>query len=115
MKKKYLFIGLFLCLFTFFSSAQKDAATESQRLVTLFQKLEGTYQIQIIDSRDKIEIPLVLMDSIQAKRNIKDVVYFPLKPNVRVMVLPFSTINDKDFKRLERVVNISSQTANSVK
>lgn len=102
-------------LLTINISAQKDPKVESQRLVNLFQKLEGTYQIQIIDSRDKIEIPLTLMDSIQAKRNIQDIVFFPLKPNVRVMVLPFSTINANDFKRIERVVNISSQKANSIK
>jgi hypothetical protein len=95
-------------------SAQSSKA-ESARLVDLFNKLEGTYQIQVLDSRDKTEIPLYIMDSIQAKRHSTDIIYFPLKNNVRVMVLPLSVISKKDFKPVERVVNISSQNATSTK
>ncbi|MGZ3901993.1 MAG: hypothetical protein ACXVDC_16825 [Bacteroidia bacterium] len=82
---------------------------ESKRLMTLFNKLEGTYQVQVLNSRDKTEIPLYIMDSIEVKRHVSDVVYFPLKNNVRVMVLPYNVINKKGFVPLERVTNIFTE------
>lgn len=107
--KKIFFTSILFLLFAFKVPAQKDPKTESKRLMDLFQKFEGTYQIQVLDSRDKTEIPLFIMDSIQAKRHNTNVIYFPLKTNVRVMILPLSIINKNDFKPVERVVNISSE------
>ncbi len=106
LSKKMFFITVFGFVFVFNISAQKESKTESVRLMELLQKLEGTYQIQVLNSRDKTEVPLFIMDSIQAKRHNTEVVYFPLKNNVRVMVLPLTAINAKDFKPLERVANI---------
>ncbi|MCW3077230.1 MAG: hypothetical protein JWO32_1839 [Bacteroidetes bacterium] len=100
---------LFLALILSFSvSAQNEAKIESKRLMTLCNKLEGTYQVQVIDSRDKTEIPLWIMDSIEAKRQVNTVVYFPIKNNVRVMVLPLNVINKKGFVPLPRIANIPS-------
>jgi len=99
---------ILLVMFAFKLSAQQEVKTESQRLVNLLQKLDGTFQVQVLDSRDKTEIPLYIMDTIQAKRHSTNVVYFPLKNNVRVMILPLSVITKKDFKPLARVANISS-------
>ncbi len=107
--KKIFFLGILILAFSNKISAQLEAKMESKRLVDLFNKLEGTYQIQVLDSRDKTEIPLYIMDSIQSKRDNTNVIYFPLKNNVRVMVLPYSQINKKGFIPLERVVNISSK------
>jgi len=75
----------------------------------LFQKFEGTYQLQIINSRDKTELPLYLMDTIQAKRHATNVVYHKYKSNVRLMILPLAEVNKKDFKPLERVIHIASE------
>jgi hypothetical protein len=109
MKKALFLIGT-IVLTTAFKLTAQDSKAESQRLLDLLQKLEGTYQLQVIDSpREKIALPLAIMDSVQAKRHTTEIVYFPLKDNVRVMVLPFSEITKKDFKPLERIVNISSQ------
>lgn len=93
---------------TFKVSSQNEAKLESKRLMTLCNKLEGTYQVQVINSRDKTEIPLWIMDSIQSKRHQSEVVYFPLKNNVRVMVLPFNVINKKGFVPLPRTANVYS-------
>ncbi|HWY12014.1 MAG TPA: hypothetical protein VN026_11855 [Bacteroidia bacterium] len=106
MKHTFFLLALLIC---FKMPAQDKSKAESQRLMNLLQKLEGTYQLQIINSRDKTELPLYLMDTIQAKRHITDVVYYKYKGNVRLMILPFAEINKKDFKRLERVVHISSE------
>lgn len=90
-------------------SAQTESKVESKRLMTLFNKLEGTYQVQVLNSRDKTEIPLYIMDSIEIKRKQNEVVYFPIKNNVRVMVLPYNVINKKGFVPVERVANIYTE------
>ena len=106
--KKLFFLGIFLIGYAINISAQEIASKgESERLLSLFKKFEGTFQLQIIDSRDKTEMPLSLMDIVQAKRHATEVVYFQMKPNVRVMILPLSEINKKGFKPVERIANIS--------
>lgn len=111
MKLK-LSLAAFAFCFVLSGKAQNAGAletkTESKRLTTLFNKLEGTYQFQVMDSRDKTEIPLYLMDTIEAKRKQSEVVYFPYKNNVRVMVLPYNVINKKGFTPIPRIANISS-------
>lgn len=104
------------CLALFFAlnlPAQNDpvykSKEESKRLMSLFNQLEGTYQVQVLNSRDKTEIPLYIMDSIQMKRHKTEVVYFPIKNNVRVMVLPYSVINKKGFTGSERTANIYTE------
>jgi hypothetical protein len=82
----------------------EQARIETQRLTKLCQKLEGTYQLQIIDSREKAELPLSILDTVEAKRHATDTVYFWLKSNVRIMVLPFTVIGKNDFRGIERVV-----------
>ena len=108
MKNTVLFF-LFAIFFCFELPAQDKAKAESKRLMDLFQKLEGTYQLQVINSRDKTELPLYLMDTIQMKRNATGIVYYKYKNNVRLMILPFIEINKKDFKPLERIIHISSE------
>jgi hypothetical protein len=82
---------------------------ETQRLLKLSQQLEGTYQIQIIDSREMPAIQLGIMDSIVAKRQSTQTIYFWLKNNTRIMVPPVSLISKKDFSPLIRVKHISSK------
>lgn len=86
-----------------------DAKNESKRLMTLLNKLEGTYQFQVLNSRDKTEIPLYLMDTIEAKRSQTDVVYLPYKNNVRIMILPYSVINKKGFVPVQRIANVYTE------
>ncbi len=108
-KIKIVFRILTFVFFTINVNAQQDPKIETERLVKLSQKLEGTYQLQIIDSREKAAMPLSILDEVTAKRHTTDVVYFWIKNNIRVMVLPLSVITKKDFIPVERVVNISSK------
>ena len=107
--KNIFLLFIFAALFCYKMPAQDKTKTESKRLMDLFQKLEGTYQLQIINSRDKTELPLYLMDTIQTKRHKTDVVYYKYKSNVRLMILPFVELNKKDFKPLERIVHLASE------
>lgn len=89
--------------------AQTAPKEETQRLTQLLQELEGTYQIQIINSRKEIAYNLSLMDIIVAQRHQTEVVYYQLKENVRVKILPFSEINKENFVRLERIKHIAER------
>ena len=92
-------------------SAQKTGKEETERLVALQKKLEGTYQIQVIDSREKVAFPLSTLDVIETKRTKTDTIYFWLKERVRIMVLPANELNKVDFKPLTNTVYISSDSS----
>jgi hypothetical protein len=85
-----------------------DPQTESARLTELSKKLEGTYQLQIINSREAGEIPLQYMDTIVAKRLPLDTAYFiyPNKNQMRLMILPESVISQPGFKKLVRIIHV---------
>ena len=109
MPKGKIIFAILLCILFFKIKAQQDPKAETKRLVALSEKLAGTYQLQIIDSREKIAMPFSLLDTIQAKRHPNQVTYFWFRNNVRVKVLPFSVINQGGYTPLERVVNVSSK------
>lgn len=102
-----------LSLFSLKGFSQTDAGkAETDRLMKLLSKFEGTYQVQIIDSRELAAIPLSLMDTIEVKRDANSVKYVWLKSNVRVKILPTTEITAPNFKSLERVIYISSSELN---
>lgn len=74
--------------------------------MSLYQKLEGTYQVQIINSRELPTIPLSLMDQVEQKRDASAVTYVWLKSNTRVKILSKTQIEDPAFKKLEKVTHI---------
>lgn len=112
MKKIKFFFGGLALLLTLSLSAQQNNRAESNRLMTLYKKLEGTYQVQVIESREKIAFPLAALDTIEAKRQLNEITYFWLKDNVRVMILPNTTINKKGFVPLTQTAYISSKNLN---
>lgn len=108
---KYL-VSLFFSLLFLNNFSQHDPKQETKRLMDLLVKNEGTYQVQIIDSRELPAIPLSLMDTINAKRHETEITYYWLKENTRVKIMPKNSINDPSFTKLERVVHISSTKLN---
>ena len=81
---------------------------ETKRLMDLLSKLEGTYQIQVIDSREQPTIPLTLMEIIELNRHTTEVKYIWLKSNMRVKILSKNEINTSSFIGIPRVINISA-------
>jgi hypothetical protein len=77
-------------------------------MANLLNKLEGTYQLQIIDSRELPTISLDMLDKIQAKRHQTDTIYFSVKQNFKIIVLPYETIEKKDFTAIKRVAHFSN-------
>lgn len=84
--------------------AEEEATSYSER----FNQAGGTYQIQIIDSREKPAIKISLIDQIEAIRKENDVAYISVKDNIRIKVLPLSVINAPHFMAVERIVYLNS-------
>lgn len=89
--------------------AQGRQSDETRRLTALSSQLEGTYQVQVIDSREKVAFPLVMLDSIRAKRQADKTVYLWLKHNIRISVPPYKEIQKKNFVPLARIAYYSSK------
>jgi len=111
--KNCLFITLLIFSFSFTKGiAQQERTAETNRLMTLLNKLEGTYQVQIIDSRELPAIPLSLMDTIISKRDENEVRYVWLKKNVRVKILSTKEIKSSTFQGVTRVSYVNSSEIN---
>lgn len=113
MNKKTVISIFFLLLFSCTLNAQErdnyKAKVESERLMSLYHKLEGTYQVQVIDSREKVAFPLTILDSVVNTRDLNQTKYIWLKSNVRLMILPYNTINKKGFTPLSQTAYYSSK------
>jgi VanZ family protein len=111
--KNYLSLIMIVLCFSFSKGfSQQDPKAETNRMMDLLNKLEGTYQVQIIDSRELPAIPLSLMDTIIAKRDQEITKYVWLKNNIRVKILSVKEITSPSFKGVTRVDYVNSTQLN---
>ena len=100
---------LFVSAFTHFGFCQHNLSEEQvAEYTTLSQDLSGTYQIQMIDTRSKPTIQLSLFPQIESLRDQVEVKYLNVNANMRILVLPYSTIQSEGFQELDRISFISS-------
>ena len=69
--------------------------------------IDGTYQIQVINSRNKPYIPYNLNQLVLENRDATVVKYVTIGSEVRIKVLPLSEINKPDFKPLPKIAYVS--------
>jgi hypothetical protein len=115
-KQVLLLLSTFLLFTAGIHAQQSDkekARAESTRLMNLYNKLEGTYQVQVIDSREKVGFPLAMLDSIEAKRKQNETIYLWLKSNIRIVVPSYTEIHKSGYVPLEQTVHISSENLNT--
>jgi len=105
-KKFILFI--FLSISGSINAQSNLTEEEAADYAEKFNQAGGTYQIQIIDSREKPSIQISLINQIEAVRKENDVAYVSVKDNVRIKVLPKSVINAPGFIAVERIVYLNS-------
>jgi len=108
--KQVAYLFVFFLFFHPTSSYSQSNLTEEEATsyAERFNQAGGTYQIQIIDSREKPAINISLIDQIDTIRKENDVAYISVKNNIRIKVLPLSVINANDFTAVERVVFLNS-------
>lgn len=98
MKK---FATIFLLLFSCLSSFGQTETNILQQT-----KIEGTYQIQVINTRDNPFIPQNI-ETIVIENRKKDVItYYKLSENVRIKILPLDYITSKEYKPLSLIEHI---------
>lgn len=96
---------LLFCLQVKFVSAQHNLPNKVINTTT--KNIEGTYQIQVINTRDQPCIPGNLIQLVIDNRHATDIVFVNLGRSVRLKIIPTSEITKPDFKPLEKVVHIS--------
>jgi hypothetical protein len=106
---KHIIVILLIVL----SSAMSLSAQEhlSKQEVSLYSQMTldaaGTFQIQMINTRELPTIPLSIIKTIEEKRDAEDVVYYQYSNKMRIMILPTNEIKSSEFISLERIKYIS--------
>lgn len=89
---RYLIASIILFSFSIKGYSQNDVTS----------KALGTYQVQVINMRGKPYIPSKIDSIVLNNRHSRDTTYIKLFRDVRVMILPLSTITRKDFEPIEQ-------------
>jgi hypothetical protein len=89
------------------SCVQTSAQNKKIEASTKTSSIEGTYQLQVINSRANPFIPGNLEELVLNNRNATKTVYLSLGTEVRLMILSTEEISKKDFKKISQVAHIS--------
>jgi len=98
-------------IFPFTGNGQVVPEQGTNDLAALHQSLAGTWQIQMVGTRSQPMIPFDLVERVAAIRAKKDVQYFYIDPQIRIMVLPYEQIYSPDFKPVNRIAYIGKDEA----
>lgn len=89
--------------------AQENLTKEEVvKYTAMIQEAEGTYQIQMIDTRSLPVLPISIIKTIEEKRKDDETVYFFFKPDTRIKILSRQEIKNKKLTIDEKIIHISS-------
>ncbi len=97
--KKTILLFLFLLIGITFTKAQSVADT----LINHCYTIDGTYQIQVVNSRNQPLIPTNLNQIVISNRDKNEVKYVKLGTEVRLKILPLTEINKSNFTPLPKI------------
>jgi len=104
-----IFLIFLLGFFSFGSFAQSSLTEEQvQEYTTLGSQLEGTFQIQMIDTRTLPTFQLHLYPLIKEARKQNEVTFIRLSDNMRIKIYPKNLIESNNFVPVERITHINS-------
>ncbi|MFB6258608.1 MAG: hypothetical protein ABEH38_07930 [Flavobacteriales bacterium] len=88
--------------------AQNELSDQKvKELEELKEKLEGTYQIQMMGTRGRPSIPIKVFEKIKSRRKDQKVSFYSVDANTRIKILPRERIEQEGFEGVkERVVYI---------
>ncbi len=66
-----------------------------------WDKAQGTFQIQIVNSRINPQVDVAVIEEIEKLRKQEEIVYLPFRDDVRIMILPITMMQSAEFKKLE--------------
>lgn len=102
-KKTLILFFLFLAGLSFAKAQNTIDNSKPQSSVNI----EGTYQIEVINTRSQPFIPGNLKQLVIENRNATKIIYLTLGTQVRLKILPLSEINRPGFKPLYPVAHIT--------
>ena len=106
--KGYLIVLIFS---SFQCLSQAELTTqEVQHLLSIKAQVEGTYQVEMINTRSLPTIPLIAYREIEQRRKQSEVVYYQLNENTRIKIFPLEQIKDRNFRFPEEVIYINTQS-----
>lgn len=88
-------------------SQQKFSKEEISEIHQLNKKFEGTYQVQVVNSRNQVALPFDLIKTIEKERKQSQEVFYKIDDNIRIRILPRNTINNRGFAKLEKLKYIT--------
>lgn len=97
---------ILLLILIFAGITVKAQETTDKSKIDSSVNIEGTYQIQVINTRNQPYIPSNLKEMVLEKRDATKTIYVSLGTNVRLKILPLSEISKPDFKSLEPLARI---------
>lgn len=108
--KNIICVLVITCTVSFTSFSQNNTPqNDSINYGAISEKLMGTYQIEMIDTRSLPSFPAELLLIIEEKREEDRIVYHKVSDNMRIKILPKSLINAENFEPVERINYISSK------
>lgn len=100
MVKKGTMKKLLTSLVIAFAITQISFAQQNSKEIEK-EDIRGTYQIQILKhSRESMSLPDNIYQTIEDKRNEKQIVYHYISKKIRVKILPNNAISSDSFKPL---------------
>ena len=99
-----LFFLTFLSLGTLSAQEGNNENISSETFEQKQEALEGTFQIEMIDTRSLPTFNISLYDSIREMRDDNEIVYLNVSDLMRIKILPRTVIEDNNFQKVERVV-----------
>ncbi len=94
------------CVVSVFFVGVSISQTTAEPAKLTAASIEGTYQIQVVNSRNQPYIPANLNQLVLDNRDATEVKYVTLGTEVRLKVLPLSEINKPDFKPLQKIAHV---------
>ena len=102
--KYTLIIPFFLLFFQTDSIAQENLTKQQvSTYKTMIEKAEGTYQVQMIATRQTPAIPISIIQLIEDNRHAVDTVYVDYNSKMRIMILPQDLIDNGNYTHLSQI------------
>ncbi len=96
-----------LCVLILLSIGITIAQTDNKIVQKSEPVVEGTYQIQVVNSRNQPNIPGNIKQLVLENRATNEVKYVTLGTEVRIMILPTSEITKPDFKPIKMIAHVA--------
>lgn len=90
-----------------YAQKQSTDKIDIQKLEEQRQELDGTFQIEMTNTRSLPTFNISLYDTIQSLRDETEIVYYKVSDIMRIKILPKKVIEDENFVAVERVTYIS--------